>query len=327
MFAQRCYYALKPFIPWRVRMGLRRIHVNRLMRRSASRWPILRDAGTIPSGWTGWPDGKKFALVLTHDVEGPAGLQQCSRLAELEQESGYRSSFNFVPEGTYRVPPELRGTLAGQGFEVGVHDLNHDGLLFGSRPRFLAKAARINHYLQEWKAEGFRSGFMLRNLDWIHQLEINYDSSTFDTDPFEFQPDGAATIFPFWIPAPAGSSEPGRGRRGYVELPYTLPQDSTLFLVMRETSPRVWIDKLDWIAERGGMALVNVHPDYLDFDRESRSNRLYPASWYANFLRHVTDRYSSSVWNPLPRELAAWYQREHVQVARRSSDTERSVHV
>jgi hypothetical protein len=134
---------------------------------------------------------------------------------------------------------------------------------------------------------------MLHQLDWLHQLDIQYDTSTFDTDPFEPQPEGRNTIFPFWVPAPAGprrtedrgrSTEdrgerrtfdlrpstfdvppPPRPRNGYVELPYTLPQDSTLFVLLREETPEIWLRKLDWIAEHGGMALVDVHPDYMDF--------------------------------------------------------------
>ena len=38
---------------------------------------------------------------------------------------------------------------------------------------------------------------MHHNLDWISELEIDYDMSTFDTDPFEPMPQGAGTIFPF----------------------------------------------------------------------------------------------------------------------------------
>ena len=51
---------------------------------------------------------------------------------------------------------------------------------------------RINGYAREWGASGFRSGFMLRNLDWLHDLDVQYDASTFDTDPFEPQPDGTS---------------------------------------------------------------------------------------------------------------------------------------
>src|SRR5262249_6552376 len=150
-----------------------------------------------------------------------------------------------------RVSDELRHWLAERGFEVGVHDHRHDGLLYCSWKRFKESAARINHYLKSWNAVGFRSGFMMRVLRWVGELDALYDSSTFDTDVFEPQPDGAHTIFPFWVSKPQGG--------GYVELPYTLAQDSTLFLVLQERSTQVWQEKLAWIAARGGMALMNVH--------------------------------------------------------------------
>ena len=161
-------------------------------------WPINEIAGRRPDGWPGWPDGKKFAVVLTHDVEGPLGVSKCRQLMQLEQEFGFRSSFNFIPEGDYAVSAGLREELQRNGFEVGVHDLHHDGKLYWTRRKFSRNAKRINHYLKEWGAGGFRSGFMLHNLDWLRDLDVKYDASTFDTDPFEPQPDGVSTIFPFW---------------------------------------------------------------------------------------------------------------------------------
>ena len=79
-----------------------------------------------PEGWSGWPGGKEFALVLTHDVEGTGGLEKVRELMGLEQELGYRSSFNLIPEGDYRATARLREKLIQSGFEVGVHDLHHD---------------------------------------------------------------------------------------------------------------------------------------------------------------------------------------------------------
>jgi glycosyltransferase involved in cell wall biosynthesis len=176
--------------------------------------------------------------------------------------------------------------------------LQHDGRLFQTRNDFLRKAKRINGYIREWKATGFRAGFMLRNVSWIGELDIEYDLSTFDTDPFEPQPNGACTIFPFWVP----SQTP---RRGYIELPYTLPQDSTLFLIMRETTIDIWKRKLDWIAANGGMALLNVHPDYLDFGSNGTSAQTFPAQLYRELLDYVGSRYGTEVWNALPRQVAA----------------------
>jgi hypothetical protein len=144
-------------------------------------------------------------------------------------------------------------------------------------------------------------GLQLRELDWLHDLDMEHDASTFETDPFEPDPDGYNKIFPFWVPKADG--------RGYVELSYTLPQDSTLFLVLGETSADTRVQKLDWVAMRGGMALLNVHPDYLRFRDERSSRRTYPAEFYENFLEYVRQRYAESLWNPLPRELAAFVRR------------------
>jgi glycosyltransferase involved in cell wall biosynthesis len=320
MPANRLYYHLKPYLPWGMRMALRRVLARRKRKSCHDTWPINDAAALPPEGWPGWPEGKKFAFVLTHDVEGPEGLAKCRQLMQFEKELGFRSSFNFIPEGDYAVSRELREELTRNGFEVGIHDLHHDGKLYNSRQGFSESAQWINRYLKEWDAKGFRSGFMLRNLDWLHELNVQYDASTFDTDPFEPQPDGAGTIFPFWVPAPQartletgnrkseignpGSIQPSGG--GYVELPYTLAQDSTLFLLLRESTPAVWLRKLDWLAQRGGMALVNVHPDYLRFPDEPASPRTYPVAHYVELLKYVKKHHGSTYWQPLPREVAVF---------------------
>ncbi len=300
------YYNLKPYLPWRLRVAMRRMIGQRRLHASKHVWPVNETAGIAPDGWTGWPGGKKFAIVLTHDVEGPRGVAKCRQLMQLEQKLGFRSSFNFVPEGDYRVSQELREELTKNEFEVGVHDLNHDGKLYRSRDEFAAKAKRINSYLKEWGACGFRSGFMHHNVDWAHVLKIKYDCSTFDTDPFEPQPDGVNTIFPFWISPPSDAEPPASNLvadPGYAELPYTLPQDFTMYIILKERGPETWKKKLDWIADRGGMALVNVHPDYMNFGG-SKKPWEYPASYYESFLQYVAGRYAGKFWHALPREVA-----------------------
>ncbi len=232
----------------------------------------------------------------------------------VELELGFRSSFNFVPEGDYRVPVELREELTQNGFEVGIHDLRHDGRLYQSRREFSRRATRINRYLTEWPAVGFRSAFMLHKLDWLHELDIQYDASTFDTDPFEPQPEGRHTIFPLWI-QPIGSQGliEKLPRAGYVELPYTLPQDSTLFLLLREESPDIWLRKLDWIADHGGMALVITHPDYMTFSGSRQKAGEYPIELYQRFLEYIRQRYSGAYWHALPKQVAAYALKEAFQ--------------
>src|SRR5262249_48837390 len=126
--SQHFYYLAKPIIPPAVRFALRYCYSIPLLWAHFESWPIP-PACSVPSGWPGWPGGKRFAFVLSHDVEGRKGLARCRMLAELEMTLGFRSSFNFVPEGDYDTPDELRHFLRTHGFEVGVHDLHHDGKL------------------------------------------------------------------------------------------------------------------------------------------------------------------------------------------------------
>ncbi len=313
MFRNNLYFALKPYLPDRMRTLLRKWYSHRALGNPRADWPIDEAAGRKPANWPGWPGGKQFAVVLSHDVEGSEGLRKTMALAAVEEKLGFKSSFNFVPEGEYRVPVELREQLSARGFEVGVHDLRHDGKLYRSREAFRRNAERINHHIREWNVCGFRSAFMLHRLEWLHDLEIEYDASTFDTDPIEPQPDAASTIFPFWVSRPGiagqaasgGTESPAKSRNGYIELPYTLPQDSTLFLFLGQEDISLWKKKVEWIAERGGMVLLNLHPDYVSHAGESRGIRKdYPVRLYQEFLQHLREKYSGGYWHGLPREVS-----------------------
>ena len=308
MINQRLYYSIKPFIPQRARMWLRRAIATRRRDALSDIWPISESASTAPLEWPGWPDGKEFCFALSHDVEGRRGYERVKSLAELEMEYGLRSSFNFIPEGEYEVSKKLREWLVQNGFEVGIHDLKHDGHLYRSREHFAKCATRINKYAKEWGAVGFRSGFMLHNLDWIHDLNIEYDASTFDTDPFEPQPDGANTIFPFWVSNSNSkysiACTQSRLKEGYIELPYTLPHDSTLFLLFKEQTNKIWIDKLSWIVKNGGFAFLNLHPDYIGLRRKKLKATEFDPIHYRSFLECIKSDYDGRFWHALPREVA-----------------------
>jgi len=296
------YYPLKPVLPRRIQIWLRSKVVLRKRKACLNLWPILEKAAKQPEGWSGWPEEKRFALVLAHDVDTACGHEKCLQLAEIEKRLGFRSSFNFVPE-RYTVSPDIRNHLTANGFEVGVHGLKHDGKLFASERIFQHRSVHINHYLAEWGCSGFTSPSMHHRLDWMHHLKISHATSTFDTDPFEPQPDGAQTIFPIWVQGP--------NSRGYVELPYTLPQDFTLFVLMKAKNNDIWKLKLDWIVEKGGMALLNVHPDYMNFDRTRSNLDEYPVRYYEQFLEYLKSKYEDQYWNPLAREISLFWKCEH----------------
>jgi glycosyltransferase involved in cell wall biosynthesis len=336
MLSKHAYYKVKPLIPGFLRLALRRWRAKPIFNSCRAIWPIYEPSGRQPEGWPGWPDGKQFSLVLTHDVESQRGLDRCRQLAEIEMEFGFRSSFNFIPQDAYEVPQELLSWLRQNGFEVGVHDYRHDGKLFRSRKIFRENAVGINRQLKEWGAVGFRAGFMLHQLDWLHDLDIEYDASTFDVDPFEPQPDGAQTVFPFWVPKPdpnadalrSGSAvstecgdtsplskrsretalpdNPLPSRSGYIELPYTLMQDYNLFVVLQQKGIDFWKQKLRWLAGKGAMAMLDTHPDYMGMPGKSCGRFEYPVQYYRDFLQHVRAEYAGQFWAALPREVAAY---------------------
>jgi glycosyltransferase involved in cell wall biosynthesis len=309
----RIFYHIKPLVPRSAQVAVRRRIALRMLASCGDTWPIDANAGRPPENWPGWPDGKRFALVLTHDVETRKGYGKCLDLAEMEMRLGFRSSFGFVPE-RYPVSSALREKLSERGFEITVHGLFHDGKYYNSRRTFDKRAVRINRYLKEWEAVGFRTPSMLKNLDWLHALDIQYDASTFDTDPFEPDPKGAGTIFPFWVDC-------RNGGRGYVELPYTMPQDFTLFVLLGETGIGIWKRKLDWIAERGGAALLIAHPDYMRFGNGPPGDEEYPSAHYEALLEYVRRTYDGMYWNPLPRDLASFW-RERVVLRSRPETRE-----
>jgi peptidoglycan/xylan/chitin deacetylase (PgdA/CDA1 family) len=298
--AKRLYYLLKPALPrWSTRL-LRRGFGRSTGVDGALRWPIearyaefqwevaralLRRTGKRALPFINfWPNGHRYAFVLTHDVETAAGQDQVAALAELDASYGFRSSFNFVPE-RYAVDHNLLAQLRTRGFEIGVHGLKHDGKLFSSYQEFIRRAQSINRYLKDFGAVGFRAPLTHRNPVWMQTLEIDYDLSFFDTDPYEPISGGTMSLWPFEI-----------GR--FVELPYTLVQDYTLTEVLRETTPRLWLEKADFIRGYGGLVLVNTHPDYL--------KNPITRSVYVQFLAAMRRR--SDFWQALPMEVASWWR-------------------
>ncbi len=298
---RRLYYLLKPLLVRGLRVRLRRLHAARARRRFPLDWPVedryrrflwevvggvmMRLGATELPFLFFWPEGTRFALVLTHDVEDEAGQRFAGRVADLEEKLGFRSSFNFVGE-RYRLDRGLIDDLLRRGFEIGVHGLRHDGHEYDSWAVFESTARRVNLTLAELGATGYRAPMTHRHPAWMQSLEVEYDTSFFDSDPFEPVPGGTMSLWPFQI-----------GR--FWELPYTLPQDSTLVDLLGERTPRLWLEKVDYVSRHCGMALLNSHPDYL---RHARYWSVYEA-----FLGEMRAR--EGYWHALPREVARWWRR------------------
>jgi peptidoglycan/xylan/chitin deacetylase (PgdA/CDA1 family) len=298
-FAKRMYYQIKPLIPRAITRVMRKGYSGNVSRQFLLNWPIepryaqflwevmhqvliLNQKNEIPFIHF-WPEGKPFSLVLTHDIETAIGQKYVRTVADLEERMGFRSSFNFVPE-RYPLDEELIKELKARGFEVGIHGLKHDGKLYLSRKIFEDRCKLINQYLKRFEAVGFRSPLTHRNPEWMQALEIEYDLSFFDTDPYEPVPGGTMCIWPFQI-------------GHFTELPYTLLQDYTLSSILGCTTAEKWVQKVEFIEKYHGMALINTHPDYL----------LNQTTWdvYHQFLTSMKEKI---YWHALPRDVARWWR-------------------
>jgi hypothetical protein len=298
------YYFVKPLVPRASQIALRRLRAQHQMKKYSDIWPIDQRAATLPPGWPGWPDGKKFALVLQHDVDTQKGHDKCRQLMNLEDSIGVRSCFYIVPE-RYAVSMELLDEIKRRRFGLGVHGLKHDGKLFFTYKSFREKAEQVNQYLHKWNARGFSAPSMISRLEWMHHLDIDSSTSTFDTDPFEPQPVAVHTIFPFIVNQESC-------KKSFVELPYSLPQDFTLFIILQEKTIDIWKKKLDWVAAHGGMALVNTHPDYMNFQKSRACGREeYPVHFYLDFIEYIKNTYAGRFWNAIPEEIAAYVKSNH----------------
>jgi hypothetical protein len=304
--AVRAYYTARPALPRPLQLSLRRAHAHRLRHDLPPAWPVemslhefyawyfdlLADlAGEPVPSIAPWPDGHQWAMVLTHDVETAAGVDDIDLLRADERRLGYRSSWNFVG-GRYRVPEDVVSDLADEGCEVGVHGLMHDGKDLASSRRLRQRLPAMHAWAREWDAVGFRSPATQRSWTLMARLGFDYDASYSDTDPYEPQPGGCGSYLPFMI-------------GNVVELPITLPQDHTLYEILDHRDGRLWVDKTQTLRERGGMALVLAHPDY------ARKPAISSA-W-----RELLEAYAfdTTKWQPLPREAAQWWRdRGHSRV-------------
>jgi hypothetical protein len=300
---RHAYYRLRPLLPVSIRKHLQRLSLRNRLKLPFPQWPIDNTLDNlfrnlmartveahgceIPFVWF-WPNAYQSCYIMTHDVEHEPGRAFCLDLMRLDQEYGTVASFQLVPEERYVVKPQFRRTIENAGFEVNVHDLNHDGRLFGKRERFLRRAAKINSYGKAWGAKGFRAGAMYRNADWLNELTFAYDMSVPNAAHMEPQFGGCCTLMPFQM-------------GGMVELPLTATQDYTLFHMLDNYSVDLWMQEVEFLERAHGLISLIVHPDYVV---KRRARQIY-----VQLLAHLAElRQKRRIWHALPCEVAKWWK-------------------
>jgi hypothetical protein len=303
-FLRKMYYHLRPFMNLTLRAEVQKFRARNWEKAVFPKWPVdttvedvcetllllslkAKNVEKVPFVWF-WPNGSNGCVTMTHDVENEAGWAFCAELMDLNDSFGIKSSFQIIPEKRYEVSRNFLESISSRGFEVAVHDLNHDGHLYDDRKEFLRRAKKINQYGVEWGAKGFRAAVLYRKPDWFDSLDFSYDMSIPNVAHLDPQSGGCCTVMPYFI-------------EDILEIPVTTIQDYMLFHVIQNRSIDLWKNQIEMILQKNGLASFIVHPDYI-IERETRSV-------YENLLGYLRDlRSQIDVWFALPHEINNWWR-------------------
>ncbi len=311
------YYFFRPILPVPIRRVLQRTSLRRQMKNPFPGWPVdrtvdllfeklmelaLKANGNVPIPFIWfWPAGARAAFILTHDVETAAGVKFCPTLMDIDSEFGFRSSFQVVPEERYEVPDSFLQGIKNRGFEVNVHDLNHDGNLFRERKEFRRRAEQINQYAARFGTRGFRSGALYRQLDWFDALDISYDMSVPSAGHLDPQAGGCCTIMPYFV-------------GNILEIPVTATQDYSLFHILNQYSIDLWKRQTETIIKGNGLVSIITHPDYL-ISKKAQTT-------YRQLLGYLVDKcVADNVWAALPAQIDQWWRMRHHMTLVRDGDS------
>lgn len=306
-FLRNVYYLARPVLPVSVRSRLQGLRLRSQLKREFPSWPVDRSADLlceegmksairanngepIPFIWF-WPHGKQSALILTHDVESEVGKSFCSSLMDIDDEFGFKASFQIVPEERYPVEPEFLRQFKDRGYEICVHDLSHDGDLYRDRQEFGRRAKRINDYCRTFGTRGFRSGVLYRNLRWYGEYDFSYDMSVPTVGHLEAQCGGCCSVLPYFI-------------GNILEIPVTTAQDYSIIYILHQHSIDLWKQQTEKIIDGHGLLSFIAHPDYL-IHAEAQA-------LYRELLVYLAGlRDNGDIWSTVPSEIDIWWRQRN----------------
>jgi len=205
-------------------------------------------------------NGKRYACIVTHDIETLKGLQRAKRLKKLEEKYDVASAW-YIPSKRYELNLETIRELASYG-EVGAHDTMHDGKLLQLPEEKLVKrlheAKQTLEKITNCPVEGFRAPLLQHSTRFIRALDkagYSYDTSIPTWEPMHpstFGPHGIGTTHPLHV-------------NGIIEVPVSVPQDHQMIKCLGMTLSRTvetWLEIRDAIKDLGGIYTILIHPDY-----------------------------------------------------------------
>lgn len=239
-------------------------------------------------------NGKRYACIITHDVDTQKGLQKAKHLKKLEEKYNVPSAW-YIPSKRCKLNLETIKELANYG-EIGVHGTKHDGKLAQlPKQKLIERLHEAKQTLEKIinrSVKGFRAPLLQHRLEIFQALcktEYLYDTSIPTWEPKHpdtMRPHGIGTMHPINI-------------SGVVEIPVTLPQDHQMIHVLG-MSPRqtveTWVKLMKKSEGMGGLCVFLTHPDY-ELARSENLNR------YEDLLNAVTG--NSEAYITLPTEAVS----------------------
>jgi hypothetical protein len=298
------YYFVRPLLPTAIRRHLQRLYLGVRGKSVFPHWPVdssvddmfghllwlllkALEIDEIPFIWF-WPEGAPGAAFVTHDVESEAGRDNCSALMDIDDSFGIKASFQIVPEQRYAIDDAFIDSIRSRGFELCIHDLNHDGHLYKNREQFLERATKINSYAAAFNADGFRAAVLYRKQLWYDALRFEFDMSVPNVATHDPQRGGCCTVMPYFI-------------GDILELPVTMSQDYALFHILGAYSIDIWKQQIELLLARNGLISCIVHPDYVMGPRERQV--------YEQLLAYLIGlRDQGGVWIATPQAVNRWWR-------------------
>jgi len=240
-----------------------------------------------------WPDGKRFALLMTHDVDTRRGMAASGAVLDEMAALGLKPCFFLVGRG-YAWDDGLCDAIRQAGGEIGLHGDVHDNrIAFETADRAGQRLDSCQERIQRHEILGFRAPSLLVS-DALYEAlgtRFAWDSSVPDTDTHTLLGPrrGCGTIFPF-------------RRQQTLVLPTTMPADDRLELLGYEGMELISVLRRKWehVREVGGLCHFLTHPEPHLFGRRVLRD-LYRA-----LLEEILD--AGDAWIATPSMVAEYWR-------------------
>jgi len=208
-------------------------------------------AGAAPGPW---PDGRRYAFVMTHDIDSKEGMKLAGKILDEMLELGLKPCFFLVAHG-YDWDEGFCDAVRQAGGEIGLHgDIHDNRIAFESAAEAGRRLDSCREKIERHRILGFRSPSLLVSDELYKAVGTRFfwDSSVPDTDTDTLlgARRGCGTIIPY--------------RRGEIlVLPTTMPADDRLLLLGYRGLELLDVLRGKWrhVRETGGLCHFLTHTE------------------------------------------------------------------